>query len=216
VGWIDDPVGQLRTLFSGTATAEPPPPDAPPAAQAASDEPPLKLADLLAAGVSADRASVYLDPLNAAMLEFKINTPIRAACFLATVAWESEEFKYTREIWGPTKEQSGYEGRRDLGNTQPGDGFRFRGAGLIETTGRNNHQAVGGYFGIPLDQISDWMQSPVGACRSAALFWYQNGLNRLADNENDEAIRRKVNGGLNGYVPFLKILASIKQSMGLS
>ncbi len=210
MGWLSDPAGQLRNLF-GSAPADPPAAPAP-----APSGPPLTLADLYAAGISQNRAAVFLDPLNAAMTRFEINTPIRAACFLATVAWESEEFKYTREIWGPTATQSGYEGRKDLGNTRPGDGFRFRGAGLIETTGRFNHQAVADYFGMTIDQVGDWMQSPEGACLSAALFWYSNGLNALADNENDEAIRRRVNGGLNGYVPFLKILASIKQEMGIS
>lgn len=215
MGWLDDPIGQFAALFGGQTAAQPAP-QAPPEPAAAPPAPPLTMADLAAAGIKPQLAATFLGPLNAACLEFEINTPIRAACFLATVTWESEYFRYMREIWGPTAAQAGYEGRRDLGNTQPGDGYRFRGAGLIDTTGRNNHQAVASYFDVPLEAVGDWMSSPEGACRSAALFWYQNGLNALADNENDEAIRRKVNGGLNGYVEFLKILESVKTSMGLS
>lgn len=69
----------------------------------------------------------YLPLLQQAMEEFGINTALREAAFLAQVAHESAEFRFMEEIWGPTKAQKGYEGRKDLGNTQPGDGFRFKG-----------------------------------------------------------------------------------------
>ena len=71
--------------------------------------------------------------------EYEINTPLRLAAFIAQIAHESGDFKYTREIWGPTKAQIGYEGRLDLGNTVPGDGKRYRGRGLIQITGRSNY-----------------------------------------------------------------------------
>lgn len=218
MGWIDDPIGQFAALF-GTGVTDPPkdPPPAPAeTADAPQAPPPLTAADMAAAGITEPRISTFLDPLNAACVEFQITTPIRAACFLATVTWESEDFRYMREIWGPTPAQAGYEGNVQLGNTKPGDGYRFRGAGLIEVTGRYNHQQVATYFGMSIDQVSDWMATPIGACRSAGLFWQQKNMNYLADNENDEAIRRKVNGGLNGFTQFLNVLTAIKKEMGLS
>ena len=64
------------------------------------------------------------------------------AQFLAQVMHESGGLRYVREIWGPTKAQARYEGRKDLGNTQPGDGKRFMGRDVIQVTGRANHRAL--------------------------------------------------------------------------
>lgn len=81
------------------------------------------------------RADVFLVPINEAMNEFGINTPIRQAAFLAQIAHESGSLRYVREI----ASGEAYEGRVDLGNTEPGDGPRFRGRGLIQITGRSNY-----------------------------------------------------------------------------
>ena len=93
-------------------------------------------------GARLDRAQRYVDAINEAMSLYGIDTPIRQAMFLANVGHESGGLHYSTELWGPTLAQEGYEGRKDLGNTQPGDGVRFRGHGLIQTTGRYNHAAV--------------------------------------------------------------------------
>lgn len=71
------------------------------------------------------RASVFLVPLNNAMTEFGIDTPARQAAFLAQVAHESGSLRYVREI----ADGSAYEDRADRGNTESGDGARFKGAG---------------------------------------------------------------------------------------
>jgi putative chitinase len=70
------------------------------------------------------------------MREFEVTTPLRQAAFLAQLAHESGQFRFMEEIWGPTPAQRRYEGRRDLGNIQPGDGFRYKGRGPIQITGR--------------------------------------------------------------------------------
>ena len=146
------------------------------------------------------KLAAIVDPLNDAMREFEIDAlPDRAAAFLAQVAHESGQFNYLREIWGPTPAQAGYEGRVDLGNYQPGDGFKFRGRGLIQCTGRLNYKKCGEALGLDLEHFPEMLEALVPACRSAGWFWQTHGLNELADAADFERITRRINGGLNGY-----------------
>ena len=85
------------------------------------------------------RIPSFVAPLNAAMYEFHINSPLRQAAFIAQIAHESGELRYVKEI----ASGAAYEGRKDLGNTQPGDGMRYKGRGLIQITGRNNYAECG-------------------------------------------------------------------------
>jgi putative chitinase len=162
----------------------------------------------------------FVDPLNSAMKEFAIDTAKREAQFIAQIAHESAGFSHMREMWGPTPEQLRYEPpsvkAQDLGNSEPGDGFRFRGRGLIQITGRANYRECGAALGLPLEDEPDRLEQPVAACRSAAWFWrvgaglrlghaahahgIQDGcdLNDLADAGDFEGITLAINGGLNG------------------
>lgn len=74
----------------------------------------------------------------------------QAAYVLATAKHETGNFRWLREIWGPTKAQQRYEGRKDLGNTQPGDGRMFAGRGFVHITGRRNYKDWSGRLGISL------------------------------------------------------------------
>ena len=141
------------------------------------------------------RVDAFLDPLNAAMLEFFIDTPKREAAFLAQVAHESGELRYVREL----ADGSAYEGRADLGNTEPGDGQRFRGRGLIQITGRANYRECGDALNLSLVDAPALLEIPENACRSAAWFWHKRGLNELADADQFKTITKRINGGLNGY-----------------
>jgi len=93
-------------------------------------------------GASVARATLFVDSLNEAMQAYEINSTARQAAFLSEIGYESGYLVYTTELWGPTPVQQGYEGRADLGNTQPGDGPLFRGRGLIMITGRANYTAA--------------------------------------------------------------------------
>ena len=141
------------------------------------------------------RVEEFCQPLNDAMREFDISTPLREAAFIAQVAHESGELRYTQEI----ADGQAYEGRADLGNTQPGDGPRFKGRGLLQITGRANYLACGAALGLDLVSDPGQLTQPVAACRSAGWFWQTRGLNELADGSNTLLITRRINGGLNGY-----------------
>ena len=140
------------------------------------------------------RVQEFLEPLNAAMREFHINTPVRQAAFLAQIAHESGELRYVEEIASGIA----YEYRKDLGNTQPGDGMKFKGRGLIQITGRNNYHECGKALGVDLITNPELLETNDLACRSAAWFWASRGLNDLADRGDFERITKRINGGLNG------------------
>lgn len=140
------------------------------------------------------RAAKFIDGINAAMLEFHINTKARQAAFLSQIGHESGQLLYTREI----ASGDAYEGRKDLGNTWPGDGLRYKGRGLIQITGRANYAACGAALGLDLIETPQLLELPDNACRSAAWFWKTHGLNELADAGDQVRVTRRVNGGTNG------------------
>jgi putative chitinase len=160
-----------------------------------------------------DRATTFAPLLDAAMAEFDINTEARQAAFLAQVGHESGGLHYLVEIWGPTEAQRRYEGRHDLGNTEPGDGIKFCGRGLLQTTGRANYQAAGEALGVDLLAAPELLGEPELASRSAAWFWKTHGLNELADAGEFERITRRINGGLNGYPQRLGLYEAAKEAL---
>lgn len=158
----------------------------------------------------------YLPHLTAAMAKYEINTPLRAAAFLAQLAHESGEFRWMEEIWGPTKAQQGYEGRADLGNTEPGDGKRFKGRGPIQITGRANYKKYGDLLGVDLVSNPDLAAKPEYAFQLAGAYWQTHGLNELADGEYFVSITKKINGGLNGQADREKYYETAKKALGIS
>lgn len=144
------------------------------------------------------RADVFAVPLSDAMDEFGIDTPARQAAFIAQIGHESGSLRYVEEI----ASGAAYEGRKDLGNTQPGDGRRFKGRGLIQITGRANYAACSAALLGDRDVLLNdpaRLCEPGLAARSAAWFWRSRNLNDLADRGDFERITRRINGGLNGY-----------------
>ena len=155
--------------------------------------------------LSATRNSEFLPFLTSAMAEFAIEAPPRAAAFLAQLAHESGQFRFMEEIWGPTDAQRRYEPvtklSQKLGNTEAGDGKRFKGRGPIQLTGRANYQRFGDLLGVALVPDPPRAAKPDVAFRVAGLFWSKNALNELADLATADAfknITRRINGGTNG------------------
>lgn len=144
--------------------------------------------------LSRDKAEAYLPHLNRAMAEANINTPQRQSAFLAQLAHESGQLQYMEEI----ASGAAYEGRSDLGNTQPGDGTRFKGRGPIQLTGRANYAAASRDLGIDLVNNPERAADPDVAFRIATWYWGSRDLNQYADAGNFSAITYRINGGYNG------------------
>ena len=164
-------------------------------------------------GARIDRATTFLPHIEAAAPDFEINTPERMAAFLAQVGHESGGLHWLVEIWGPSIAQTHYEGRADLGNTEDGDGFRFRGRGLIQITGRANYAAASEALATDFVRSPEMLAEPDMAVRSAMWFWRSHGLNELADAGDFERITRKINGGLNGEDGRVALWESAKEAL---
>lgn len=186
------------------------------------------------------RAATFLDPLNAAMEEFEINTLARQAAFLAQVAHESgslahlsENLNYSAErltavfpkyftasqaaVYARNPERIAsrvYANRMGNGPEESGEGWVHRGAGLIQATGKDTQYSIADHFGIRREQIGDWLRTPEGGARSAGLFWVSRDLNELADRGEFKEITRRVNGGYNGYPERLAFYNRAKQVLG--
>jgi putative chitinase len=156
------------------------------------------------------RAPIFVEALNHAMLEFGIDTPQRQACFLAQIAHESGSLNYVEEI----ASGADYEHRRDLGNIYEGDGRKFRGAGLIQITGRTNTLACLAALGRK-EHDRDYLLTPMGACRSAAWFWQTRDLNRLADAGAFGSITKVINGGFTHLDERIRHYVRIRKVLGI-
>ncbi|ARQ75185.1 glycoside hydrolase family 19 [Pseudomonas fragi] len=183
-------------------------------------------------------AGVFVPVLNTAMNRYQIVGPKRIAAFIAQVGHESgqltrlvENLNYSadalRRNW-PSRFDAGLAsaiarkpeqianiayGNR-MGNTAPGDGWKYRGRGLLQITGKNNYRACGEALGLDLIAQPEQLEKPQHACMSAAWFWATNGLNTLADTGKFDAITKRINGGQNGaadrqalYARALKVIA---------
>lgn len=182
----------------------------------------ITAAQLIAAGVQPTQAKAFADPLSAACALFDISTPVRIAGFVSQCVHESAGFTrleenlfYTtperiRAMW-PSRVTSLAEAAtlcrnpralanrvyaNRLGNGTPDtwDGWRFRGRGLFQLTGRNNYKDAGEALGRPFLTNPDLVAEPSDACLTAAWFWNRNKLNDLADASNVTAITRLING----------------------
>lgn len=204
-------LGIIAALFRsfGKKTAPIAPPAAPPAAPP--DGLMLSAHDLaIATGARIDRAQEHLPHIIATMAEFDIDTPTRQAAFLAQIGHESGGLHWLIEIWGPTPAQSRYEGRADLGNTRPGDGYKYRGRGLIQLTGRFNYAKASVALGINVSDNPELLgQSPL-ADRVAGWFWQSHGCNEIADGGDFKALTKRINGGTNGLSDRLALWGKAK------
>lgn len=145
----------------------------------------------------AERARRFAGPISTTMARYEINTILRASHFLGQILHESARLRYTTELWGPTQAQLRYEWREDLGNVA-GDGFRFRGRGLIQLTGRANYAMYSQDTGIDFTVEPELVAQIPWCVDVAGWYWKTRNLNPLADRDDHRAITTRINGGLNG------------------
>ena len=183
-------------------------------------------------------AGVFVPVLNTAMSRYQIVGTTRIAAFVAQVGHESGQFtrlvenlnysadalcktwpnRFNSELANAVARKPEHianiaYGNR-MGNTAPGDGWKYRGRGLIQITGKDNYRACGEALGMDLIALPQLLEKPQHACMSAAWFWATNGLNTLAAAGKFDTITQRINGGQNGvadrqalYARALKVLA---------
>jgi putative chitinase len=176
--------------------AEPEPEPAPEPAPAPAPEPLVSADELsrIVPQIPAEKLAQFVAPLNDAMVRGGIDTPIRQAAFIAQLAVESDSFRTFEEY----ASGSAYEGRSDLGNTQAGDGVRYKGRGAIQVTGRHNYEEVSRYTGIDFVAHPELVAAPENAFTTAVWYWTSRNLNNVADGPGIIRVSELVNGGHHG------------------
>ncbi len=143
------------------------------------------------------------------LAKYEINTALRVAHFLAQIAHESAGFRTTEEF----ASGAAYEGRRDLGNIQPGDGRRYKGRGLLQLTGRANYRALGPKIGMDLEGNPELAAEPVTSLIIACEYWKDRKINRHCDRDDLIRVTKAVNGGLNGLEDRRRYLGKAKTAL---
>ncbi len=142
--------------------------------------------------------------------EHAVATRLRICHFLAQAAHETDGFRTLEEYGGPAYFIR-YEGRRDLGNTQPGDGIRYHGRGIFQLTGRANYRRLSQLLGIDLETEPERAKEPETSLRIAFAYWVERAINPAADADEIERVTRLINGGRNGLAERARYLAKAKQ-----
>jgi putative chitinase len=169
-------------------------------------------ADQIAAAIGAPAANVrqYWPMIASALAQAGITDRAGVIAALATIAVESGSFRPIPEYasgWA-------YEGRRDLGNTQPGDGPRYKGRGFIQITGRANYRHYGQVLGLNLEGNPDLALDPTIAARILAEYFKARGIPAKARAGDWQGVRRAVNGGLNGWDRFNGAVQALQRAAG--
>lgn len=149
-------------------------------------------------------------------IRYGLTDPLEKAHFLAQVAHESGSGRWMEEL----ASGKAYEGRKDLGNTRPGDGVGFKGRGLIQCTGRANYTAYSAWkYGDDRAVVDPTMLARLPDAVDAA-FWYwtvrRPKLKAQALADDLVAVTRSINGGTNGLEDRRAKLVKAKRLLGLA
>jgi putative chitinase len=151
----------------------------------------------------------FADALPRYVEQFEINTKNRQAHFISQCAHECDHFQTTQEY----ASGAAYEGRKDLGNTQKGDGKRFKGRGLIQLTGRANYASASKALGVDFVADPELVERFPAAADVSAWYWDTHKLNRHADADDVKQVTKIINGGYNGLDSRVAYLSSAKKAL---
>lgn len=168
----------------------------------------------IAPTIKEPQLSIYAKELGDTMEEYAIKTPSQKCMFLAQVMHESGACRYVKEL----AKGDAYEGRKDLGNTKPGDGVKFKGRGLIQITGRANYTKLSEAFGVDFVAKPELLEQPEWAAKSAGWFWNSRRLSDTAATNSEEAFKivtKRINGGYNGLEDRKSYWSKAKKVLGL-
>lgn len=139
----------------------------------------------------------------------EVITRLRICHFLAQAAHETDGFRTLEEYGGPAYFIR-YEGRRDLGNAEAGDGLRYHGRGIFQLTGRANYRRYGQILDIDLEAKPERAKEPEISLRIAFAYWNERAINAAADADDIERVTKLINGGRNGLAERTRYLAKAK------
>ena len=165
----------------------------------------------IAPQTSLSKLTPLVAPLNVALVKYNITTPLRICHFLAQMYHESDGFNASEEY----ASGADYEWRDDLGNTQKGDGVRFKGRSFIQITGRYNYQDFSKYLGVDFISNPELLATPEYAWLGAGWFWDTRNLNNLADQDRFRDITIRINGSINGIDDRFAALGRAKRVFGI-
>jgi len=173
--------------------------------------------------------------------EYGIDTPLRLAHFLAQTSHESGGFRAVEENLNYKAETLTkifpkyfrdkdpndyarqpekianlvYGGRMGNGLAESGDGYRYRGRGLIQLTGHDNYKRFADGIESTLEEAVAYLTTPEGAVESAAWFWANNGLNEIADTDDVTKVTKRINGGTIGLAEREAHTEAFKEMLGV-
>lgn len=138
--------------------------------------------------------------------KYQVNTYLRVCHFLAQAAHEAASFRTLEEY----ASGAAYEGRKDLGNVNRGDGIRYKGRGIFQLTGRFNYRRIGAMIGMDLENNPELAESPEVSVLTALEYWKSRSLNTYADKDDVRTITYRINGGYNGFNDRVEYLEKCK------
>ena len=144
--------------------------------------------------------------LDEQLAKYGIDSYLRVCHFLAQAAHESASFRTLEEY----ASGAAYEGRKDLGNVQPGDGKRYKGRGIFQLTGRANYRVMGQKLGVDLEGKPELASDPMISIKTACEYWNSRKLSIYADLDDVRTITKKINGGYNGFEDRKQYLQKVK------
>jgi putative chitinase len=165
-------------------------------------------------GCPAANVAVNWPLVEADLNDMSIGSTRTCIAAIATIVVETAHtFKPIHEYGTAAYFEAHYQGRADLGNTHPGDGVKFAGRGLIQTTGEINYEEDGKLIGVDLLSNPDKALEPHNAAALFVSFFWKKGIAADADRADWVTVRHKVNGGRNGLDDFLKAISRLQEAL---